>query len=44
VPFSVAEVALTLVAAPVTTAGTEEVVRIPSAPWPLPALLVATKR
>jgi hypothetical protein len=44
VPFSVADVVVTAVTLPVTAAGTEEVVRIPSAPRPVPAVLVATKR
>ncbi len=44
VPFSVADVAVTLVAAVVTAAGADDVVRIPSAPCPVPAVLVATKR
>jgi hypothetical protein len=43
-PLSVAEVGVTLVAAPVTTAGAAEVVKSPSAPRLVPAPFVATTR
>jgi hypothetical protein len=44
VPFSIAEVVVTAVTLPVVVAGTDDVVRMPSEPRPVPALLVATKR
>ena len=39
-----AKYAVTLVALPVTTTGAADVVSRPSAPWPVPALEVATIR
>ena len=44
VPFSVAELVVTFVAAPVTAAGAAEVAKIPSAPRLVPAPFVATTR
>jgi hypothetical protein len=44
VPFSVAVVAVTLLAFPVTTSGADEVVRMPSAPFAVPEVFVATTR
>ena len=44
VPFSVADVGVTLVAAPVTTPGGAGVVKMPSAPLLVPVLFVATTR
>jgi hypothetical protein len=44
VPFSVADVAVTLDAVPVTAAGADAVVKIPSAPRLVPAAFVATSR
>jgi len=44
VPSSVADVTVTADAFPVTTTGAEAVVKMPSAPRPVPALLVATTR
>ena len=44
VPFSVAVVGVTPDAAPVTTAGADRVVKIPSAPRLVPAPFVATTR
>ena len=41
-PFSVAEVALTLAAAPVTTPGGERVVKVPWSPLAVPSLFVAS--
>ena len=43
-PFSVAEVGVTLVAAAVTATGAAEVVKIPSLPRAVPAALLATTR